>query len=66
MKIRVNGAERTFDAALTVAALLGAIGLDRDGIAVAVDRQVVPKTEHERFVVRDGADVEVIRAVGGG
>ncbi len=66
MKIRLNGEEREVDDGWSVAALLESMDLRRDGIAVAVDKQVVPRGDHERTALREGADVEVIRAVGGG
>lgn len=65
MKVRVNGQEREFDGT-TVAELLRALALDRDGIAVAVDRAVVPRSRHGEHALAEGAEVEVIRAVGGG
>lgn len=66
MKVRVNGTERTIAPETTLRSLLGALGFDRDGIAVAVDRVVVPRSEHATRTLSEGADVEVIRAVGGG
>jgi sulfur carrier protein len=65
--VRVNGAPRDLPDGATVADLLGALGLaGRTGVAVAVDRAVVPRSAHATTVLRDGAEVEVIRAVGGG
>ena len=66
MNIRLNGENRELPPEVTVADLLAGLELDRHGIAVAVDRQVVPRAEHASTRLRDGADVEVIRAVGGG
>jgi sulfur carrier protein len=66
MQVRLNGEPRELPDGTTVAGLLERLGLDRDGIAVAVDRDVVPRGRHAEVVLRDGADVEVIRAVGGG
>lgn len=67
MKIRVNGQERDVSHGATVASLLAELGLEtRMGVAVAVDRSVVPRRDHATTALREGADVEVIRAVGGG
>lgn len=66
MKIRLNGEEREVADGTSVGMLLESMGLRRDGIAVAVDKQVVPRGDHDRTALREGADVEVIRAVGGG
>jgi len=35
-------------------------------VAVAVDREVVPRSTWERVVVREGAEVEVVAAAAGG
>jgi len=66
MDVKVNGAERQLADGATVADLLGELGLDRDGVAVAVDGRVVPRSQHHETELSDGAAIEVIRAVGGG
>ena len=66
MRVRVNGADRAIQPGTTIRGLLAELGLDRDGIAVAVDRQVVPRSEHGTRRLDEGAVIEVIRAVGGG
>jgi len=66
MRVTVNGTERTMDEGSTVADLLEQLGMNRDGVAVAVGRSVVPRSQHDQRVLVDGAKIEVIRAVGGG
>lgn len=66
MILQVNGTARELRDEATVAELLESLGLRRDGVAVAVGGQVIPRTEHERRVLVAGEVVEVIRAVGGG
>ncbi len=68
MKIRVNGEETEVRLNLNVYDLLVALELDpvRSGIAVAVDREVIPKTEWQAMELRENSDVEIIRAVQGG
>ena len=41
-------------------------GLDRRGVAVAVDAEVVPRSEWARRRLDDGARVEVLTAMQGG
>lgn len=52
----------------TVRVVLDALGIDAEarGVAVAVDREVVPRAEWQTFVVADEARVEVLTAVQGG
>ena len=68
MKIRVNGEETEVRLNLNVYELLVALELDpvQAGIAVAVDREVIPKTEWQGTELRENSDVEIIRAVQGG
>jgi sulfur carrier protein len=64
--VTVNGRARTVEPGITVAALLAALGLPESGVAVAVDGQVVPRSEHPTRALAPDARVEVLRAVGGG
>ena len=68
MKIRVNGEEIEVRLNLSVYELLVALELDpaQSGIAVAVDSEVIPKTEWQGRELRENSDVEIIRAVQGG
>lgn len=66
MTVRVNGQVRELPEGATIADLLVALGLRADGVAVAVARQVVPRSRHAERMLQEGEEVEVIRAVGGG
>ncbi len=68
MKIRVNGEEKEVRLNINVYDLLVALELEpvQAGIAVAVDRVVIPKTEWQKTELCENSDVEIIRAVQGG
>lgn len=68
MKIRVNGKEKAVRPNLNVHDLLSALEMDptQSGIAVAVDREVIPKMEWHATELRENSEVEIIRAVQGG
>ncbi len=66
MLASINGKTQQLPAGTTIKMLLAQLGFDCDGVAVAVDRHVIPKGEHQEFLLRDGCQIEVIRAVGGG
>ncbi|MCY3742211.1 MAG: sulfur carrier protein ThiS [Candidatus Poribacteria bacterium] len=68
MKIHVNGEETEVCLNSNVYDLLIALELDpgQAGIAVAVDREVIPKTAWQATELRENSDVEIIRAVQGG
>jgi sulfur carrier protein len=67
-KITVNGEERFIDREMTVAELLREIGVQirEVGLAVAVNEEVVPKSEYDKRVIREGDRVEIVQLVGGG
>lgn len=66
MEVLLNGRRYEVPDGSTLRALLDRAGLARDGVAVAVNMQVVPRGEHERTTLAPGDRVEVIMAVGGG
>jgi thiamine biosynthesis protein ThiS len=66
MQIRVNGEVRTLPETMTIAALLDQLRLKRDGIAVEVNRRIVPRAQHVSSCLKDGDVVEVVTFVGGG
>jgi sulfur carrier protein len=66
MRLNVNGTERDLAAPVSVAALLETLALRRDGIAVAVNDDVVPRAEHATRLLHDGDRLEIIVAVAGG
>ena len=62
----INGEERDVDDGVTVAALLARLDLRCEGIAVALNDDVVPRTEHVVRTLHDGDRLEIIVAVAGG
>ena len=64
MTITLNGEPFPLDGTATVADLLD--GRGPDGVAVAVNREVVPRSRHGDWRLADGDVVEVVSAVQGG
>lgn len=50
----------------TLESLLETLGVRRDGTAVALNDDVVPRTRHAATVLRGGDRLEIIVAVAGG
>ena len=65
MQLMVNGEPMETDAA-DVAALVDALGLTGQAVAVEVNREVVPKRQHGEVTLREGDVVELVTLVGGG
>jgi len=68
MTIHLNGEERELPAGATVAAAVALLDVTEDsrGVAVAVDREVVPRGAWSETILADGAQVEVVMAIQGG
>jgi len=66
VSVSVNGQPREIVAGTTVAVLVQELGAGPRGIAVAIDREVVPRSSWEDVVVEEGAQVEVVTAAAGG
>ena len=65
ISISVNGERRIVPAGTTVRSLLEQLSIS-GRVAVAVDRDVVPRSRHAQHELRDGDRVEILEAVGGG
>lgn len=67
MDIKINGEVNSFDkAALTVAELLQALGLAENGIAVARNQEIVPRSAYPHVDIQTGDKIDIVHAIGGG
>ena len=66
MNIRLNGQHFQTGFDCTLAALIASLDLQSDGIAVAINGEVVPRSDHEKYQLQENDRVEIIQAVGGG
>lgn len=67
MMLDLNGEKRSVPDGSSIPDLLGILGFEAGrGVAVAVNGEVVPRSEWESFGITEGMQVEVLRAVQGG
>lgn len=69
MHLTVNGKPRDIehtDGAMPLAALLAAFDVNPRLVAVAINGDVIPKSEFDATTVRNGDELEIVRMVGGG
>jgi thiazole synthase len=66
MNIAINGKPRMVGVGWTVRRLIEDLRLNPSGIAVAVNRSVVPQSQRGELELRESDTVEIIQAVGGG
>jgi len=66
MKITVNGREMEVVDGLSVEALLTHLAVKREYTAVAVNREITPKSEYGSVTLSEGDKLEIVRPMGGG
>ena len=66
MKLLLNGEATSAPESLSVADFLDRLGLPRKGIAVELNREIVPKSEYAAIRLSEGDRVEIVQFVGGG
>lgn len=66
MKVTVNGEPREIPDAISVAGLLGHLGMEAGRVAIERNRDILPRTEWEETRVQQGDDFEIVQFVGGG
>ena len=66
LTLTVNGEPLSLPAPQTVASLLALRSLAGRRLAVEVDGELVPRSRNDATVLRDGSQIEIVVAVGGG
>ena len=66
MTITVNGTAMEIGDGLSVEGLLAHLGVRREFMAVAVNREVTPRSRYGEITLHEGDRVEIVRPMGGG
>lgn len=66
LSIHLNGEIRMVPAHTTLAALLGLSGYRERRVAVEINGEIVPRSQHAHTVLADGDRIEIVQAIGGG
>ena len=66
VKVTVNGESMGVEAGLTIDGLLDLLKIKREFTAVAVNREITPKSDYGSVKLSDGDKIEIVRPMGGG
>jgi sulfur carrier protein len=66
MRVMVNGETMEVPEGLNIDGLLDHLKVKREYTAVAVNREITPKTQYADTPLKDGDKVEIVRPMGGG
>lgn len=66
MKIILNGMEQDCPAGLNVTQLLAQRGYAARMVAVEINHEILPKSQHVQRILQAGDRLEIVHAIGGG
>ena len=66
MEIMVNGEPREVTANYTVTELLEDMGLAQRRLAVEVNEEIIPRSQHNAHQLKVSDRIEIVHAIGGG
>jgi sulfur carrier protein len=66
MQVTVNGNPHTIDSQTTIRQLLRLANVPDNYLAIEVNQEVIPRSQHEVATLQPGDEVEVVTLVGGG
>lgn len=66
MLLTINGEKRENLTSQTLAELVRELDIHAPHFAVALNYQVIPKSQYETARIQDGDKIEIVHAVGGG
>lgn len=66
MLVQVNGERMELPDGATIATLIERLTLTGKRLAVEVNEDIVPRSQHPEFSLNEGDRVEVVHAIGGG
>lgn len=66
MKVSINGKEADTEDGVTIEKLLVSLGIRPEGIAVELNKEIVPRAGHRLTLIKENDSIEIIRMAGGG
>ena len=64
--VTLNGESRALDTPLSVAELIGLLGLDTRKVAVERNMEIVPRSTYAETWLAEGDELEIVHFIGGG
>ncbi len=64
--VHINGEKKEIGAGLTVAQLLGELGVRPGRVVVELNRDVLSRETHGSTTLKEGDQIEIVHFVGGG
>ena len=66
MIVSLNGEEKDLDEGIKLAELIDQLELTGRRLAVEINQEIVPKSQHSSYEIKAGDTIEIVHAIGGG
>ena len=66
MNITLNGQAKSLNEDTYLSQLIKELNIEGRRIAVEINQQIIPKSEHTTYKIQDGDSIEIVHAIGGG
>lgn len=66
MRLSINGENKDFANSINLAELLEILKVEVNGVAIAINMEIVSRNTYKETILNDGDEIEIVRAVGGG
>ena len=66
LQIQINGTMRSVQNGTNLSELIQLLALSDRKIAVEVNQEIIPQSQHDQTQLCDGDRIEIIEAIGGG
>tara|TARA_Y100000814_G_C12086933_1_gene318707 strand:+ start:25 stop:225 length:201 start_codon:yes stop_codon:yes gene_type:complete len=66
LKLSINGETKNFTNSMNLSKLLEVLKIQINGVAVAINMEIVSRNKYDATILNDGDEIEIVRAVGGG
>lgn len=66
MNILLNGETRDIVEGTLLSQLIEQLGLTGKRLAVEINREIVPRSEHNTYIIQQNDAIEIVHAIGGG
>jgi sulfur carrier protein len=64
--ITLNGKPKTLPEKTTLAEFIKKLGYENQRIAVEINEEIIPKSQHNEYIIQINDRIEIISAIGGG
>jgi thiamine biosynthesis protein ThiS len=66
MKITLNGEKKEFEEPIKITDILTRLKIKNVALAIEINKNILPKSEYDSYMIKDGDVIEIVQFIGGG